>query len=63
MCCTALQPERNAVDRFIVASIQQKLRVPLTFDEYKGQLRRFMRAASVKHARLVVCLLYTSYTP
>ena len=42
------------MDRFIVASIQQKLRVPLTVDEYKGQLRRFMRAASVKHARLVV---------
>lgn len=42
------------MDRFIVASIQQKLRVPLSFDEYKGQLHRFMRAAAVKRARLVV---------
>lgn len=42
------------MDRFIVASIQQKLRVPLTLDEYKGQLRRFLRAASVKRARLVI---------
>jgi predicted amidohydrolase len=42
------------VDRFIVASVQQKLRVPLTFDEYKEQLHRFLRAASVKRARLVV---------
>jgi len=42
------------VDRFIVASVQQKLRVPLTFDEYKEQLHRFLRAASVKRARLVL---------
>ena len=42
------------MDRFIVASIQQKLRVPLTLDEHKEQLSRFLRAASVKRARLVV---------
>ena len=48
------QPEGTFVDRFIVASIQQKLRVPLTFEEYQGQLRRFLRAAAVKRARLVV---------
>lgn len=38
----------------IVASIQQKMRLPQTLDEYREDLRRFMRAAANKRARLVV---------
>ena len=29
----------------IVASIQQKMRLPLTLEEYREDLRRFLRAA------------------
>ena len=54
--------EGTLVDRFIVASIQQKLRVPLTLEEYQGQLQRFLRAAAVKRARLVVFPESVSYT-
>jgi len=42
------------LDRFVVASVQQRLRLPLTLDEYRDQQRRFLRAAHAKHARLVV---------
>lgn len=42
------------MDRFVVASVQQRLRLPQTLDEYRDQQRRFLRAAHAKHARLVV---------
>ena len=38
----------------IVASIQQKMRLPQTLEEYREDLRRFLRAAANKRARLVV---------
>ncbi len=38
----------------IVACIQQKMRLPQTLDEYREDLRRFLRAAENKRARLVV---------
>ncbi|MCY4410024.1 MAG: hypothetical protein OXC27_06145 [Caldilineaceae bacterium] len=38
----------------VVACIQQKMRLPQTLDEYRDDLRRFMRAAENKRARLVV---------
>ena len=38
----------------IVACIQQKMRLPQTLEEYQEDLRRFLRAAENKRARLVV---------
>ena len=38
----------------IVACIQQKMRLPQTLEEYRDDLRRFLRAAANKRARLVV---------
>ena len=38
----------------IVACIQQKMRLPQTLEEYQEDLRRFLRAAANKRARLVV---------
>lgn len=38
----------------IVACIQQKMRLPQTLEEYRDDLRRFLRAAENKRARLVV---------
>ena len=38
----------------IVATIQQKMRLPQTLEEYREDLRRFLRAAANKRARLVV---------
>ncbi len=38
----------------IVACIQQKMRLPQTLEEYREDLRRFLRAAENKRARLVV---------
>ena len=38
----------------IVACIQQKMRLPQTLEEYREDLRRFLRAAANKRARLVV---------
>ncbi|MXY92999.1 MAG: hypothetical protein F4Y42_06060 [Caldilineaceae bacterium SB0664_bin_27] len=37
-----------------VACIQQKMRLPQTLEEYREDLRRFLRAAENKRARLVV---------
>jgi predicted amidohydrolase len=42
------------VDRFVVASVQQRLRLPHTLDELRELQRRFLRAAQAKNARLVV---------
>ena len=38
----------------VVACIQQKMRLPQTLEEYREDLRRFLRAAENKRARLVV---------
>lgn len=40
--------------KLIVACIQQKMRLPQTLEEYREDLRRFLRAAENKRARLVV---------
>jgi predicted amidohydrolase len=42
------------VDRFVVASVQQRLRLPRTQDELCEVQRRFLRAAQAKNARLVI---------
>lgn len=41
-------------DRLVVAAIQQKMHLPQTLDEYHEDLRRFMRVAVNKQARLIV---------
>lgn len=41
-------------DRLVVACVQQKMHLPLTLDEYREDLRRFLRVAVAKQARLVV---------
>lgn len=41
-------------ERIVVASVQQRMHLPLTLDEYREDLRRFMRVAVAKKARLVV---------
>ena len=38
----------------VVACIQQKMRLPQTLEEYQEELRRFLRAAANKRARLVI---------
>lgn len=42
------------MDRFVVASVQQRLRLPRTLDELRELQRRFLRSAQAKNARLVV---------
>jgi hypothetical protein len=42
------------VDRLTVACVQQRMRLPVTLDEYRDGLRRFLRAAENKRARLVI---------
>ena len=42
------------MDRVTVACVQQRLRLPATLDEYREDLRCFLRAAQVKNVRLVV---------
>ncbi|MBK8050109.1 MAG: hypothetical protein IPK16_25210 [Anaerolineales bacterium] len=37
-----------------MASVPERTRLPATLDEYQSHLRRFMRAVSAKHARLVI---------
>ncbi len=41
-------------ERVVVACVQQRMHLPLTLDEYREDLRRFMRVAATKQARLVV---------
>ena len=48
------QKSRKRVERYTVACVQQRLRLPLTTDELRESLRRFMRAAENKRARLLV---------
>ncbi len=42
------------MEQLIVASVQQRLRLHETIDEYREDLRRFLRVAQTKHAQLVV---------
>lgn len=42
------------MDHFVVASVQQRLRLPRTLDELRELQRRFLRAAQAKNARLVI---------
>jgi predicted amidohydrolase len=42
------------LDRYIVACVQQRLRLPATLEDYRENLRRFLRAAETKRARLIV---------
>ncbi|HXF62178.1 MAG TPA: nitrilase-related carbon-nitrogen hydrolase [Caldilineaceae bacterium] len=42
------------MDRLVVVSVQQRMHLPQTLDEYREDLRRFLRVAVAKQARLVV---------
>ncbi len=42
------------MDHYVVASVQQRLRLPRTLDELRELQRRFLRAAQAKNARLVI---------
>jgi len=46
--------DRMAGDNIVVACVQQRLRVYATLDEYRTDLRRFLRIAQHKHACLVI---------
>lgn len=46
--------EELLLDHYVVASVQQRLRLPRTLDELRELQRRFLRAAQTKNARLVV---------
>lgn len=41
-------------DRLVVACVQHKMHLPLTLEEYREDMRRFLRVAAGKQARLVV---------
>lgn len=41
-------------EKLIVACVQQRIRLPQTLEEYEDDIRRFLRIAESKHARLVV---------
>ncbi len=40
--------------KVVVACVQQRMHLPLTLDEYREDMRRYMRVAGTKQARLVV---------
>ncbi|MEM7134884.1 MAG: nitrilase-related carbon-nitrogen hydrolase [Chloroflexota bacterium] len=42
------------MDRLITACVQQRMRLPNSIDDYVGDLRRFMRIAEKKNARLII---------
>lgn len=42
------------MEKLIVACVQQRMRLPDTLDAYREDLRRFLRAAANKRARLVI---------
>jgi predicted amidohydrolase len=42
------------MDRYVVACVQQRLRMPPTLDECRELARRFLRAADTRRARLVI---------
>lgn len=45
---------KRCVECLTVACVQQRMRLPTTLDEYREGLRRFLRAAENKRARLVI---------
>lgn len=49
-----LERRQGVAERIVVACVQQRMHLPLTLDEYREDLRRFMRVAATKQARLVV---------
>jgi len=42
------------MDQLIVASVQQRMRIFATVDDYRAELQRFLRIAHHKHAALVI---------
>ncbi len=42
------------MDRFTVASVQMRMRLHASLDDYREDLRRFLRAADAKRARLIL---------
>ena len=42
------------VDKLVVACVQQRMHLPFTLDEYREDVRRFLRVAVAKNARLVI---------
>ncbi|GIV79120.1 MAG: hypothetical protein KatS3mg050_3514 [Litorilinea sp.] len=42
------------VDKLVVACIQQRMRLPWSLEQYQEDLRRFLRVATAKRARLIV---------
>jgi predicted amidohydrolase len=46
--------EELLVDHLVVASVQQRLRLPRTLDELRELQRRFLRAAQAKNVRLAI---------
>ncbi len=42
------------MDKFTVACVQMRMRLPMGTDEYREELRRYLRAADAKRARLVL---------
>ena len=41
-------------EKLIVACVQQRIRLPQSLEEFEDDVRRFLRIAESKHARLVV---------
>lgn len=46
--------EVSALDKYVIATVQQRLRWVATKEEHREQMRRFLRAAANKRARLVI---------
>lgn len=42
------------LDRLVVACVQQRMHLPHSLDDYRGDIRRFMGVATAKQARLVI---------
>jgi predicted amidohydrolase len=42
------------LDKYTVASVQLRMRLPQTVEDFRNDLRRFLRAAEAKRARLIV---------
>jgi predicted amidohydrolase len=42
------------VDTLVIATIQQRMQIPQSHAEYREELRRFLKIAAAKHARLVI---------
>ncbi len=42
------------MDKVVVAAVQMRMRLPASVDEYRDEIRRFLRTAEGKHARLLI---------